>query len=116
MHKMLLKRAAIISRRVIFAAAVSSTILAAIPANAGGLFGDGGLIKGDVGRFMEKHVQEPIATPVLRGAVEYGSTVGGAAVGGYYGGGAGAVAGGALGNRLGRGVNDSFAGGYGRSR
>jgi hypothetical protein len=50
---------------VVIAAAVVTNIP---PANAGGLFGKGGVIRGDVGNFLDKNVEGPILTPAARGA------------------------------------------------
>lgn len=33
-------------------------------ASAGGLFGDGGLIRGEVGAFLDLHVERPITRPI----------------------------------------------------
>lgn len=52
-----------------FAALMISTALVAAPASAGGLFGKGGLIRGDVGNFLDKNVEKPVTTPIAR-AVE----------------------------------------------
>jgi len=37
---------------------------------AGGLFGDGGLFRGDIGRFLDTQIEKPIMTPVARGVDE----------------------------------------------
>ena len=95
-------------RKAVVAAAIGGVVaFSVMPASAGGLFGDGGLIRGDVGR-IHNTVQKPL-TPIVRGTVE-AATAGGAAVGGYYGGPSGAVIGGAVGNGVGRQINNCFAG------
>jgi hypothetical protein len=74
-------------------------VMAVAPAaQAGGLFGRGGLIRGSVGNFMDRHIEKPITTPLARGAV----VAGGAAVGAYFAGEAGAVGGAMLGHGLNR--------------
>lgn len=76
-------------------------------ATAGGLFGDGGLIRGDVGKFLDRTIDKPF-TPILRGAV----VAGGAAVGGAGAQWIGIPApiGSALGAGVGNQVNEIFAG------
>ncbi len=88
-----------------FVAALAAT--AAAPADAGGLFGKGGLIRGSVGNFIAKNVQEPVLTPMARGAVVAGGAVVGAAAGSYVG---APVTGGAAGAGIGQGINDLAAG------
>jgi len=78
-------------------------------ANAGGLFGEGGLIRGDVGRIM-KPVQERVFTPIVRGTVTGVTTTVGTAVGTYYGGPWGGVAGGTAGVATGNWINRCAAG------
>jgi hypothetical protein len=97
-------------KKYIVAITVFTTSLscAASVANAGGLFGDGGLIGGDVGRALAP-IQHQV-TPILRGTVTAGSTAVGGAVGGYYGGPAGGAVGGAVGNATGNMINQCFAG------
>ena len=88
-------------------ALIAMTVLATSGAAcAGGLFGDGGIIRGSVGKFMDKHVEQPILTPGVRNLVVGGGT----AIGGYYGGPAGAVMGGAMGHA----INEAAAG-HGRT-
>jgi hypothetical protein len=72
-------------------------------ASAGGLFGDGGLIGGDVGRFVHDNVQAPILTPMVQGAVTGATTAAGNIVGGPIGG--------LVGGYVGDTINDRFAGG-----
>jgi len=67
-------------------------------ASAGGIFGDGGLIGGDVGKFFDEVIEGPITTPLARQATE----VGAAALGEYIGGPAGAV----IGRRVGQEINN----------
>lgn len=80
----------------------AATIATAPTAQAGGLFGKGGIFRGSVGNFLDKHVEKPVTTPIARGA----TVAAGAAVGAYLGGDAGAVAGAAIGH----GVNRVAAG------
>jgi len=49
----------------IFAGAV---LLTATPTTAGGIFGEGGLIRGSVGEFFDKNVEKPITTPLAQAA------------------------------------------------
>jgi hypothetical protein len=79
-------------------------------ANAGGLFGEGGVIRGDVGTFMQKNVQEPILTPAARGAVTTTTTAVGGVVGGVIGGPTGATIGGFGGKQVGDEINRRAAG------
>ena len=77
------------------------------PANAGGLFGEGGLIRGDVGRALDP-VENRVLTPTARRAVEMGAaTFGGFAAGAM---GAPPAIGSAVGRCWGRSVNSVFAG------
>jgi hypothetical protein len=64
----------VIAASVVFAGMVPAS------AEAGGLFGKKGVIRGSVGNFVKKRVN-PIATPILRGAVVVSGAVGGAIVG-----------------------------------
>lgn len=83
------------------AAMVAAPFALSTPAEAGGLFGKKGLIRGSVGRFVEKNVN-PIATPVLRKAVVIAAGAGGAVVGGLVG---APQVGAALGAAAGEGIN-----------
>lgn len=90
--------------------AVAGTLFfsAIATAQAGGLFGDGGLIRGDIGRIFDKHVEKPITTPLAR----QGAVAAGTAAGAFLGGKAGNPAiGGMIGNQMGHCVNSIFAGG-----
>lgn len=57
------------TRNVISVALLSAALSQS--ALAGGLFGDGGLIRGDVGNFLDKHVEKPITTPIAKGIEEH---------------------------------------------
>lgn len=72
-------------------------------ASAGGICGDGGLIRGALGKACDKYVEKPITTPMARQA----AVMGGQALGTYFGG----PVGGVVGGMVGHGVNDAFAGG-----
>lgn len=94
-------------KNLLMTAVTVAAIATAPAAQAGGLFGSGGLIRGSIGNFLDKHVEKPILTPVARGtAVAVGTAVGtvaGAAVGAPQ---AGAV----LGAGAGQFVNEAAAG------
>ena len=77
-------------------------------AEAGGLFGKGGLIRGSVGNFLDKHVEKPILTPAARGAAVAGGAALGAA--GALAVGAPPNAGAAVGAAVGHAVNEAAAG------
>jgi hypothetical protein len=96
--------------RLITALIAASIVVVSHAANAGGLFGDGGLIGGDVGRFMQKNVQEPVLTPLVRGAVVGTTTAVGGVVGGALGGPTGATVGGLGGKYVGDEINRYAAG------
>jgi hypothetical protein len=99
-----------IMRKTLFSSFVMTSLLGGVAvANAGGLFGEGGVIRGSIGNAL-KPVQERVLTPVVRGAVVGAGTTVGTVAGGYYGGPTGAVVGGTAGNALGHGVNNCFAG------
>lgn len=70
-------------------------------ANAGGLFGDGGLIRGDVGKILN-----PIENKVLTPIAQEATVAGAAAVGTYLGG----ELGGVIGAQAGNCINQAFAG------
>ena len=89
--------------------AAATVSMAVSGANAGGLFGDGGLIRGDVGRIMAP-VQQHVLTPVVQGAVVGVGAAAGAVGGGYVGGPTGAAVGSAAGAATGNWVNGCFAG------
>lgn len=93
-------------KSVLSAAVVVSTL--ASPAAAGGLFGHGGIIRGDVGNFLDKHVEKPITTPLARATV----VVVGSAVGAYVGGEVGAVVGAAVGHA----INEAAGPGKGKGK
>ena len=80
--------------------------VSSVDAYAGGLFGEGGLIRGDVGNFLDRTVERRFTTPLAQGAVTAGATVLGCKYGGLMGCSAG--------NSVGQGINDAFAGGPGR--
>jgi hypothetical protein len=78
----------------------------AVSAQAGGLFGEGGLIRGDVGRILDP-VEQQIFTPAARGAVVAGS--------GFVGGVGGTILGCPacgvyVGEQFGEAINERFAG------
>lgn len=85
-------------KTILFALASAAFVASAPAAQAGGLFGKGGLIRGSVGAFLDKHVERPILTPVARST----TIAAGAAIGGALGGHAGAVAGAAAGEGINR--------------
>ena len=73
------------------------------PALADGVFGgDNGLIRGDVGNFLDKNLEQPVLTPWARKTTE-GLTTG---VGTYIGG----PIGGAVGEYVGKAINERAAG------
>lgn len=76
-------------------------------ASAGGLFGDGGLIRGSVGKFLDKNLEKPITTPLARGATVAAGTAAGTYVGGLVG---APQIGGAIGGQLGHVTNNVAAG------
>ena len=82
------------------AAAIAATTMVSA-ANAGGLFGDGGFIRGWVGKVLDP-VENKVLTPAARGA----TVAAGAAVGAAVGGNAGA----AVGAAIGEGINRAAAG------
>ena len=55
------------SRIVFLSTIIAASSLSTNVALAGGLFGDGGLIRGDIGNFMDKNVEKPILTPIAKG-------------------------------------------------
>ena len=77
--------------------------------SAGGLFGEGGVIRGDVGRAMQPF-QQRVLTPAIRKEVENQAAAAGAYGGGYVAGPYGAVGGAIVGRSTGRWVNNCFAG------
>lgn len=83
------------------------SVVAVSPASAGGLFGKGGPFRGSVGNFINKHIEEPILTPVARAAtVAIGATVG-AAAGTVVG---APKAGAVVGAAVGQAINEKAAG------
>ena len=94
--------------KAITIAAITVIAVGTSTANAGGFFGDGGLIRGTVGKFLDKHVENPITTPLARA----GTVAAGTAIGTVAGAEVGQPAiGGMIGNQLGHCVNDIFRGG-----
>ncbi len=83
------------------AAAAIAVAVGGASANAGGLFGEGGLIRGDIGKFMDP-IEHQVLTPMAQDATVIGST----AVGAYFGG----EIGGAIGAQAGNCINQAFAG------
>ena len=71
--------------------------------SAGGLFGRGGLIRGAAGNWLDKHVEQPVLTPLAReGAKAIGAAVGGAVAAAN---GVDPIVGAAVGRELGQKVN-----------
>jgi hypothetical protein len=87
-------------RTALVVAILSSVICGS--ASAGGLFGDDGLIGGDVGRFLDKNLEEPVLTPWARNATEGATTAVGTVIGGPIGG--------AVGEYVGKAINERAAG------
>jgi len=92
----------------ILAAIFASTIIGVAPASAGGACGSGGLIRGTIGKWCDKHIEGPITTPVARGVTMWSAQAAGAVAAGYFGlpPQVGQVAGSCLGNN----INSQFAG------
>lgn len=82
-------------------------ISATQPAFAGGFFGEGGLIRGDVGNLLERAIEKPITTPLARTGAVAGGTAAGAIIGGKFG---QPEIGAFVGNQMGHCINDIFAG------
>src|SRR5262249_18863648 len=78
-------------------------------ANAGGLCGKGGPIRGSVGEACDKRVEKPITTPMAQNTVVQGGRAVGGAVGGYIGGPTGAALGQEAGGYVGRTINERAA-------
>lgn len=95
-------------KSVAIACVVASFLAAPQSATAGGLFGDGGLIRGTVGEIFNEVIEEPILTPLARTTTVAAGTAAGTIVGGHAG---HPAIGGLIGNQLGHCVNDVFAGG-----
>lgn len=95
-------------KKVLTALAASVAIVAVTVtgASAGGLFGKGGLIRGDVGNFIDKHVEKPILTPVARAA----TVIVGAAVATYVAGPLAAPVGAAVGEAVNQAVGPGGGG------
>jgi hypothetical protein len=93
--------------KILIATALTLLALASGHANAGGLFGKGGLIRGDVGKLGDVIIDKPV-TPVLRGTV----VAGGAVLGGVGGEmlGIPVPIGAAAGAGMGNEINEIFAG------
>jgi len=96
------------TRKMLQSAALAAALgLSITPSYAGGLFGKGGIFRGDVGNFLDKNLEQPILTPAARGATVAAGAAAGAAVGALVGAPeAGAVVGAGAGNA----VNDYAAG------
>lgn len=84
-------------------ASVTTILLSASASFAGGLFGEGGLIRGDIGELMDP-IENTILTPLAQESVNAGA----AAIGGYFGGEVGATIGATV---VGPTINDAFGGG-----
>lgn len=95
------------AKSLILIAALSAPMATATTAYAGGLFGNGGLIRGSVGEFFDKNLEKPILTPTARA----GAVAAGTALGTYGGSFVGAPQiGGAIGAQIGQGINDAARG------
>lgn len=98
------------NRTAVTALALVTTLnINALPAVAGGVFGDGGLFRGTIGNLLDRHLEKPILTPLaqLTTVAAFG------AVGAYGGAFLGAPELGALlGAGAGDAVNDLAAGKY----
>ncbi len=87
-------------------AIVPAFLLTSASAQAGGLFGEGGIFRGDLGRALDP-IEKNFTTPVARGA----AVAGGAIVGGVVGGAFGAPHTGAMvGQYVGQEFNNRLAG------
>jgi hypothetical protein len=96
--------------RIIIPALVAASVAGfSQAANAGGLFGEGGLIRGDVGNFLDRNLEQPVLTPMARNTVVGATTAVGTAVGGYVGGPTGAKLGGYAGGYVGDQINERAA-------
>lgn len=75
--------------------------------HAGGLFGEGGLIGGDIGNFLDREVEQPITTPFVQ-STTIGVTTGvGIVVGGVLG---APLEGAYVGEHVGQTINERAAG------
>ena len=72
-------------KHVLVMAGMMAFFSATTLAHAGGLFGDGGLIRGSVGRALDKHVEKPVLTPLAQSTVVASGTVAATAVGATVG-------------------------------
>jgi hypothetical protein len=97
--------------RIILAGFIAASVTAfSQTANAQGLFGNGGVFRGDVGNWIDRNVEKPYLTPLARETVVGGTTAVGSAVGGYVGGPTGARVGGYVGGYVGNQINERAAG------
>ena len=72
---------------------VFSGVLVSGSVSAGGLFGNGGVFRGSIGNWVDKHVEKPILTPVARELVRpaFIGTVGAGCAAGAVESGAGVI-------------------------
>lgn len=82
-------------------------LVACSSAHAGGLCGDGGLIGGDLGKWCNDAIEEPITTPIAKGATVAVTTAVGTVVGGALG---APVTGATVGEYTGNTINERAAG------
>lgn len=94
--------------KIVVFSAVGALALMSVPAAAGGLFGDGGIFRGTVGNWLDRNVENPITTPLARGAAVVGGAAVGAAGAAYLG--APPQIGSAVGACAGQNINSVFAG------
>jgi len=66
----------LLTRTVSTIATVAFAASLAMPAMAGGLFGEGGLIRGDVGNFLDEHVEQKVTTPIAKGVERTAQDIG----------------------------------------
>ena len=92
---------------VVAVASVAALGFTAVTADAGGLFGDGGLFRGTIGEIFDP-VEEQVLTPMAQGAAVAGGAALGAAGAAYVG--APPQMGGMIGACAGQVVNEAFAG------
>lgn len=89
------------SYKTLIAVAAVAASMSISTANAGGLFGEGGLIRGDVGKLLDP-IENKVLTPVAQSATVAGAAAAGAYVGGELGG--------VIGAQAGHCINQVFAG------
>lgn len=89
------------SYKILIAVAAVAATINFTTANAGGLFGEGGLIRGDIGKLLDP-IENKVLTPVAQSATVAGAAAAGAYVGGELGG--------VIGAQAGHCINQVFAG------